>query len=333
MTKYDRLKFKQIQERDELILEELDRIFKSIQEKSKNLASNVYQKSEGNENYFTDRPNRKKSFAKTVNEELKPDYIKKDKFIYDRYAEEYRTTYLYDKFVFESNALMQGFKITIPRYQKKQFVKALENPISKLANTTEMSTTRAVNLQQIYKTIVTGVETGQSLDNIVKNIDVNLGYRDRQTLKVIAKPEAYKGQFYRSKRILRTEVGRIRSEADRDRWINTQEIAPSKMQLVETLDNRTRSQSANMDGQFANEEGKFLYPNGWGWKYLRQSGNPSFDINDRGRTINIDPEYPPESRLEKDKNGNYQEKPFNTFKEYAERNNLRVNKYGEVLFK
>jgi hypothetical protein len=89
-----------------------------------------------------------------------------------------------------------------------------------------------------------------------------------------------------------------------------------------------------MDGQIANSEGKFKFPGISEPKYAHRSGKASFDINDRSTTITLDPEFPPESRIQRDvKTGKNKVVPFQNFKQYAESQNLKINRYGEVLFK
>jgi len=201
-------------------------------------------------------------------------------------------------------------------------------------NTAKMKTGRSIDLEQLYTSIVSGVEQGLSLPNIRKDLDIKLGYRDSQTGKLFKDIADRKGQQYRTMRVLRTEVLRMRSTAETDQWINQQAIVPSELVLIETLDDRTRSQSAQMDGQVANKEGKFKFPGISEPKYAHRSGRAAYDIHDRATTINRDPEFPPESRIERDPKTNENKVvPYQSFKEYAEKKGLKVNRYGEVLFK
>ncbi|MCP4253251.1 MAG: hypothetical protein GY775_07555 [Candidatus Scalindua sp.] len=198
-------------------------------------------------------------------------------------------------------------------------------------NDAAMKTGRSLDIQQVYNTIVAGVEQGQSLQGINRDIDIKLGFRNAKG-QWIQEKAGRKGQQYRTQRILRTEIGRIRKQADTDQWINQQDIVESKLQLVETLDNRTRQQSISMDGNYANKDGKFLFPNGW--HYAGQSGVARYDINDRSTTINIDPKYKPSQRIARDKDGNNKIIPYQNATEWAKSQNppLKRNKYGELLF-
>lgn len=317
-----------------LILSAITLIYDDIRDKAQKLAMNATSKAGDNTTYFSERAGRSKAFAKKVNDELRPDYIKRDNFIKARYAEEYRTTYFASKYAVENQGISQGYKFKLPRYTKKQFQTALNYPLSKLVDTAKMQTGRSLDIQQLYTTIISGVEQGKSLPNINRDLDINLGYRDPSG-KWIANKELRKGQQYKTRRILRTEIGRIRSNAQTDQWIQQQDLVPSKLIWVATLDSRTRSQSASMDGQAANNQGEFRYPNGTVARQ-RQSGNPAYDVNDRCTTVTEDPEYPPETRIARDpKTGKSKIVPYQNFETWAkdQKPPLRRNKYGEWLFK
>lgn len=90
-------------------------------------------------------------------------------------------------------------------------------------------------------------------------------------------------------RIVRTEGHRVLVKG-RLEGIERAEAASGRLGvkvvrvLSSVLDSRTRSQSSSMDGQEADENGLFLYPNG-----VRglpgQTGVPGYDINDRETVI------------------------------------------------
>ena len=199
-------------------------------------------------------------------------------------------------------------------------------------DTQEMTARRKQATKQIYRTILNGIETGLSQENINKNIEIDLGYRDSTTGKYIDNKKAMRGQAYKTKRLIRTEVNRIRNDASRDQWINEQKIVESKYQAVETLDNRTRKQSIIMDGDFSNAEGKFKYPNDE-WRFLGRSGVKKWDINDRGAAISVDQDFPPESRISRDPKTNKNKIiPYTSAKEWVRANKLKKNIYGEIIY-
>jgi hypothetical protein len=67
----------------------------------------------------------------------------------------------------------------------------------------------------------------------------------------------------------------------------------TKRKWVAVLDFRTRQQSATMDGQIADQNDEFHYPNGAVSKFPGGSGNPAYDINERCNTINVLPGQDP----------------------------------------
>lgn len=330
-TKEESQALKEKENRDLLMLLGVSAIYNDIRDKIRLLALDVTDKAGKDKQWFSSR-DRANRFAVKVNEKLRPDYLRRDTFSKKRYAEEYNTSYFTAKFSVENRGLRDGYNVSLPKYTKQQFERALNDPLSKLMNTAKMQTGRSLDIQQLYTTIVSGVEQGQSITRINRELDINLGYRDAKGVW-IKNPELRKGQQYKTRRILRTEINRMRSIAETDQWLNSQEIVPSKLQWLATLDDRTRRQSAVMDGQIANKKAEFRYPNGI---VARQgkSGVARYEINDRCDLLTLDPEFPPESRIQRDpKTGKNKVLPYQTFKEYADSQDLRINRYGEVLFK
>jgi hypothetical protein len=331
MNKYDKEVLEDQEKRDSLILAETVIIYNIIRDLAHKQAMSVTNKAGDNKQYFTARAGRQEKFAKDLNKTLRPEYLKRDNFLKNVYAEEYRTSYFYAKYAVENKGISQGYKFKLPRYTKKQFTDALDYPLSKLMNTAKMKTGRSVDIEQLFNTIVSGVQQGKSLPNINKDLDINLGYRNTDG-KWVADPTLRKGQQYKTQRILRTEIGRIRSDAQTDQWINQQDIVESNLTWVATLDDRVRRQSVEMDGDKANKEGLFTYPNGVVARQ-RQSGVARYDINDRCTTINVDPEYPPESRIQRDpETGKNSIQPYTKADDWAKANGLKKNRYGEYLF-
>lgn len=332
-NKYDEEIDKSKKARDRIITNKVSAIFEVIREKSRALAMEVTISAGDNTEYFQER-NRAEKFATKTNKELRPEYLKKDTFSKDRYIEEYRTAYFESLYTVVNTGIDDGYLVKLPRYTKKQFQQAINYPLSKLMNNIKMKDSRSLDIQQLYTSIVSGVEQGNSLRKINRQLDIDLGFRDPQTGKWIAKVEDRKGQTYKTMRVLRTEILRMRSTAETDQWKNQQPIVESKLQLVETLDNRTRSQSARMDGQIANSEGRFKFPDIAEPKYAHRSGRAAYDINDRSTTITLDPEYKPSQRIARDpKTGANKVEPYQDFKAYADKNGLKKNIYNQILFK
>lgn len=129
-------------------------------------------------------------------------------------------------------------------------------------------------------------------------------------------------------RIIRTESHRLIELGHNFEFLEaSRKGVEKKMQLISTLDDRTRPQSAQMDGNFSNKEGKFKYPNGQ-YYIPGNTGNPAWDINDRERSIQIIDDISPQLRRTRE-DGVI---PFKTYREWAKDKGLNKNRYGQILF-
>lgn len=331
MNKYEKQTFNLKAQRDKAIVNEISILFDKIRMETRTIANNISDKVNENENYLKEY-GRNEKLAKEMNTTLRPTYLKKDSILLNIYEQEYLTSYMESLYSVVNTGIEAGYLLKLPTATAKQFKQSLLDPLSKLTNPSKMKTSRSVDIEQLYTTIVNGVESGQSLPMINKAIDINLGYRDSSTGDWISKKVDRKGQQYRTMRTLRTEVLRMRATAETDQWLNQQPFVPSKLKLIAVRDNRTRGQSARMDGQISNDKGQFLYPDGK-YHYPHRTGIAKYDINDREYTITIDPEYPPESIIERDpKTGKNKIVPYRSFEDYAADKGLVQNKYGEYLY-
>jgi hypothetical protein len=307
--------------RNRAITNEIVLNFEIINKKAKEIASDVLAKApKENRGVWLSQFKRDLSLSEKVRKELNPLYLAKDKVLFNSYRDEYATTYFQQLYSVKNTGLERGYLANFKKYNAKQFETALNYPMSKLMDQSAMATGRATDLVQINNTIKSGIVSGASLEDINKALDITLGFRD-STGKILTDIATYKGQQYKTIRILRTEVLRMRQSATTDEWINQQDIVPSKLQLLETNDDKTRQQSADMDGDYADDQGRFLYPNGW--HRLKESGVAEWDINDRGTTVVVDMEFealPPTNKP-----------PYQSFKEYADETGLKVNRYGQVV--
>ncbi len=327
-NKYDKEIEEDTKLRDILILERITSIYEDIRKKAQEQSKSVIDKAGKDQAYFN-QGTRLSDFETEFSHAVRPDYVKRDAFSKKIYAEEYNTAYMQAKYAVENQGISKGYKFKLPNYKDKQFKEARDYALSKLMSKSKMTTGRNLNVAQLEDIIVSGVQQGQSLTKINKNLDIKMGFRDTNG-KWVKDVSKRKGQQYETQRILRTEISRIRKSADTDQWINQQDIVESKLQLVETLDDRTRQQSISMDGNYANKEGKFLFPSDW--HYAGQSGVAKYDINDRSTTINIDPEYKPSQRIARDKDGKNKIIPYQNAETWAKANGLQRNKYGELLY-
>ena len=101
-----------------------------------------------------------------------------------------------------------------------------------------------------------------------------------------------------AERILRTEMHRTQSlghyAASENAKANGARI---RRQIVSVLDDRTRPQSAQVDGQMEDADGFFTYPGGVKVRVPGATGVPEWDINDRETVIDIVEGLEPEARI------------------------------------
>jgi hypothetical protein len=134
-----------------------------------------------------------------------------------------------------------------------------------------------------------------------------------------------------SERIVRTETARLMEAGN---YMNSQAMVAQGFDIGRvwdaTLDNRTRSQSASMDGQPENESGLFEYPNGALGPYPGTSGYAKYDINERCIANELIDGENPEKRISvHPETGERQEITYAKFNAWATDNGLTRNKYGE----
>ena len=190
---------------------------------------------------------------------------------------------------------------------------------------------RAQAIVQINKEIEIALARGDGASELSKKIDQILGFRDRDG-NIIKSGLRKKGQTYKSLRIARTELMRTLTDGRLMQFEETRgqlagEGIESKLQLVSTLDTRTRTQSARMDGQYSDSEGRFKYPDGQ-WYFPHNTGNPAWDVNDREAVIQVMEGLEPVIRRSK-KDGVI---PNITFKEWAEKSGITKSIYNEKYY-
>lgn len=144
----------------------------------------------------------------------------------------------------------------------------------------------------ITKIIADGRNEGLAIKDIQKKVDIVMGFRDAQgrltdkSKKLIesGKFAHRNGSIYETYRIARTEVMRMNAFAKYDQFDELRQRYPNaRLKLLATLDDRTREQSREMNGQISNAKGEFLYPDS---KYYRLGTAPAqWCINDRETCI------------------------------------------------
>lgn len=138
--------------------------------------------------------------------------------------------------------------------------------------------------------------------------------------------------FSNSMRIMRTEGNRnmnaghfAASESAKNEGVEL------RRQILATLDDRTREQSAKVDTQFENKEGFFIYPDGLKVVFPGNSGVAAYDINDRETVVERLKGFPPKKRIGRDPTtGENEIMDFQNFDQWAKSNGLKYNKAGRL---
>lgn len=199
---------------------------------------------------------------------------------------------------------------------------------------------RKKELQSIQNGITQGLLQGKSYPKMVDDIKNIIG---KQMLKDGALTAT--GAKASAMRIIRTESHRTMAAGHyaATKYLDSEGV-DVKRKLIAVLDNRTRSQSASMDGQTVGVDEPFKYPNDSKSMYPGNSGTAKYDINDRERVIDIINNEDPNIRVGRnpiqylpngEKNPDYGKNEtfsFKGFDQWAKEHGLIRNKYGELLF-
>ena len=190
----------------------------------------------------------------------------------------------------------------------QEAVDAIINTDTFLTALKGMSNDLRLRLERILnESFAQGLGVKQIVSNIRKVMDIN---------------------FHEAQRVVRTESHRLTEIAHNQEFLDAQNQGiDTKMKYLATLDNRTRSQSAKMDNQISDNEGKFIFPNGTR-AIIGNSGIPAYDINDRCRSIQIIDGISPEIRRSRE-DGII---PFQSYEEWSKAKGLNKNVYGAILF-
>lgn len=136
-----------------------------------------------------------------------------------------------------------------------------------------------------------------------------------------------------AQRIIRTETHRTQSLGHYAASEHAKEQgARVRRQIVSVLDDRTRPQSAAVDGQMENEDGYFVYPGGVMVRVPGSSGVAGWDINDREVAIDVVEGLEPETRrMRNPETGRNEVISWRSFDKWAKERGLTRNRYGQLL--
>lgn len=271
-----------------------------------------------------------KTIIQKIREKVLPILVSRDRNLSLAIRDEYNLTW-YESAWYSVNGVGLDLRFAHPVVSARD--EAWFSPLSKLGqkNPDAMATDRLATIRRLETAVNEAVETGTSVRQLSKEIDTIFGLRTNDgrvvnTWQAIAR----NGEIYRSVRVARTEMGSIRGIAQRDAMLKAQALGlDERLQKVSVLDDRTRAQSASMDGQISNKKGEFLYPDG---RYYVMGMQPKqWRINDRGTTVarieGVDDDL--ERRQRDIETGKNEVVSYRTFDEYAKEKKLKVNRYGQ----
>lgn len=216
-------------------------------------------------------------------------------------------------------------KGVVEKYGKKINYIPREGTLSSL-----LVNNRTTELAKIQSALTQGFISGSSKTSMMTNIKNIIGnelIKNKQLTLSGAKASAM--------RIVRTETNRT---------MNLGSYAQSKAadsegveierEMVAVLDNKTRAQSAGMDGQRVGIDEPFVYPGNVRAMTPGTTGVKKFDINDRETVIDIvNGESPKIRRGRNPETGKNEVFEYKSFDTWAKDNNLTKNKYGEIVAK
>lgn len=197
---------------------------------------------------------------------------------------------------------------------------------SVLADAAKKSLRRANDLAKLEAVIRDSLRENltmkQAID-LVKDEILNLGVQ-RQGAIVGKKAVA------RALLVVRTEMAAIRNISARDAMFEANRLGINeRLQKVSVLDDRTRPQSAQMDLQISDEEGRFTYPDGN--RYVMGTQPVRWAANDRGTAVPyIDDLDEDLQRRQREADNTNTVVNYRSFEEYARERNLSSDIYGNI---
>jgi len=134
-------------------------------------------------------------------------------------------------------------------------------------------------------------------------------------------------------RIIRTETNRTLNAGGYAVDQKFKKNVPESFRVwTATLDTNTRQQSAQMDGQRENKNGRFVYPNGATARYPGQSGINRYDINERCTVVTRFPGRKEQlRRMRNPATGKTEVITYRDFNTWAKEQGLKYNKSGRLI--
>lgn len=189
-----------------------------------------------------------------------------------------------------------------------------------------LSNNRAKEIAQIQSAIAQAIINGDSRRDMHKVIQNIIGRELKKDGKI-----ALTGAKASASRIIRTETNRIMNlGAYAQAFEASSQGVNVKRELASVLDNRTRAQSASMDGQRREINKPFTYPGGIKAMTPGTTGVKKYDINDRETVITIVNDESPQIRTGRNpETGENEVFEYKSFGDWAKEQGLKKNIYGE----
>lgn len=195
--------------------------------------------------------------------------------------------------------------------KKSAFDALYERPVNPLNDKGELRSRAQRFGKRVTITLDQGINNGLTVNQISKELDIVYGFRNskgqllqdwtrdnefinvgldrkRQKLTFSIKPRKLPstgGAIYQTVRIARTEANMVGKEASRQEMLYAQSQGiEERLQKISVLDDRTRPQSAEMDGQISDREGRFKFP-GVSQRILPTNAPARYSVNDRGSYV------------------------------------------------
>ena len=177
---------------------------------------------------------------------------------------------------------------------------------------------RKKDLVKIRNAITQGLIQGKSYSKTAKDVKDVL---DTSTSNAI--------------RIVRTESARnMNAGAYAAHNVALSKGVPVRRKAVETLDDRTRSQSRSIDGQLTDDNDQFTYPGGLKVDIIGNSGIPAYDINERGRSVEIIEGIDQDERRGRDPlTGKSEVMSYKNYDEWMKSNGFGKNQTGRWVYR
>ncbi|MDA3939811.1 MAG: phage minor head protein [Spirochaetia bacterium] len=177
---------------------------------------------------------------------------------------------------------------------------------------------RIADLNKIKSAVTQGLIQGKSYAKTAKDIKKILGSTTAQSMAII-----------------RTESSRnMNAGAYASHNVAVSQGLDVQRMAIETLDTRTRAQSQSIDGQLTDKNDQFTYPGGLKVDIIGNSGVAAYDIQERGRAIEVIDGQPPGTRRGRDPVTQKTDiMSFKNYDEWAKDNGLVKNKTGRWVVK